>query len=368
MAVDDDGNVYLTLMNQDKVQVYTESGRLFREWGKRGAGDGEFRQPGGMVLAPGGTVYVADQGNHRIQMCDTEGKFRGKWGEHGSGPGQFGGNETKGSRFGGPHFLARDSLGRIYTTEGTLGRVQQFSAVGKPLHAWGDKGSEPGEFGALKTGFSKNTFGPIGVFVDRRDRVWVSSLNDRVQAFTTDGKFLFGLGGTGHGPGQFARPHGMAVDSKGHLYVADAGNQRVQKFGIPDPGEHRPGEIPLGDREGTSFEECCIRKAGGAWGEAALGHGLADTRFCRTSELKITIGHRFLSARSPKARTEADPEFVGSLTDSSQCADRWEWNQRSRASVRRHRSRLILGFFGRSDRSAGEQLSSAGAAAPRALN
>ena len=111
MAVDDDGNVYLSLMNQDKVQVYDESGKLLREWGKRGAGDGEFRQPGGIVLAPGGTVYVADQGNHRVQMFDTEGKFRGKWGEHGSGPGQFGGNEPKGSRFGGPHFLARDSQG-----------------------------------------------------------------------------------------------------------------------------------------------------------------------------------------------------------------------------------------------------------------
>ena len=150
--------------------------------GETRRGDGEFRQPGGIVLAPGGIVYVADQGNHRIQMFDTEGKFRGKWGEHGSGPGQFGGNEPKGSRFGGPHFLARDSRGRIYTTEGTLGRVQQFSAEGKPLHAWGDKGNQPGGFGALKTGFSKQTFGPIGVFVDGKDRVWVSSLNDRVQA------------------------------------------------------------------------------------------------------------------------------------------------------------------------------------------
>jgi hypothetical protein len=65
--------------------------------------------------------------------------------------------------------------------------------------------------------------------------VWVSSLNDRVQAFTTDGTFLFGLGGTGNDSGQFARPHGMAVDSMGHLYVADAGNQRIQKFEIPDP-------------------------------------------------------------------------------------------------------------------------------------
>lgn len=235
MAVDRDGNAYLALMNQDKVQVYDESGKLLREWGKRGAGDGELRQPGGIVLAPGGTVYVADQGNHRVQVFETDGRFRAHWGEHGSGPGQFGGNETKGSRFGGPHFLARDSKGRLYTTEGTMGRVQQFSAEGKPLRVWGDKGDQPGGFGSLKTGFSKATFGPIGVFVDGKDRVWVSSLNDRVQAFTTRGGFLLGLGGTGDTPGRFARPHGMAVDSKGHLYVADAGNQRIQKFEIHGP-------------------------------------------------------------------------------------------------------------------------------------
>jgi DNA-binding beta-propeller fold protein YncE len=184
IAVDEDGLLYLSFMLQDRVAIYTEAGQLVRQWGKHGAGDGEFHQPGGIVLAPGGTVYVADQCNHRIQMFNTEGRSRGKWGEHGSGPGQFGGNEPAGSRFGGPHFLARDSKGRIYTTEGTLGRVQQFTAEGKPVHAWGDKGSEPGGFGALKTGFSKNTFGPIGVFVDKQDHVWVSSLNDRVQGFT----------------------------------------------------------------------------------------------------------------------------------------------------------------------------------------
>jgi sugar lactone lactonase YvrE len=235
IAAGEDGLLYLSFMLQDRVAVYTEAGRLVRQWGKHGKGDGEFHQPGGIVLAPGGTAYVADQCNHRIQMFDTEGRFRGKWGGHGSGPGRFGGNEPAGSRFGGPHFLARDSGGRIYTTEGTLGRVQQFTAEGKLLRVWGDKGSQPGGFGALRTGFSKGTFGPIGVFVDGRDRVWVSSLNDRVQGFTAEGGLLFRLGGTGDGPGQFARPHGMAVDSKGCLYVADAGNQRVQKFEVPDP-------------------------------------------------------------------------------------------------------------------------------------
>jgi len=70
---------------------------------------------------------------------------------------------------------------------------------------------------------------------DKHDRIWVSSLNDRVQVFRAEGKFLFGIGDTGDEPGHFHKPHGMAVDSKGYLYVADAGNQRIQKFEVPAP-------------------------------------------------------------------------------------------------------------------------------------
>lgn len=211
IAVDDKGLLYLSFMVQDRVGVYTETGQLVREWGKRGKGDGEFHWPGGIVLGADGTVYVADQCNHRVQKFTSEGKFLGQWGEHGCEPGQFGGNEHAGSRFGGPHFLALDGKGRVYTTEGTLGRVQQFSADGKPLLAWGDKGEQPGGFGALKAGYAPNTLGPICIWVDKHDRVWVSSLNDRVQAFTTKGLFLFRASGAramnpGNSPGRTAWP------------------------------------------------------------------------------------------------------------------------------------------------------------------
>ena len=233
IAVDSNGLIYLTFMQQHRVGVYTDDGKLVREWGKRGTGDGEFNQPGGIVLTSGGVVYVADQCNHRIQKFTKDGKFLGKWGEHGEKPGQFGGPDSPGSRFAGPHFLALDRKGRIYTTEGVYGRVQQFFADGKPLSAWGDKGTQPGGFGGLQTGYSKGSFGPIAIFADRRDRIWVSSLNDRIQAFTPEGTFLFGIGGTGKEPGQFARPHGIAMDSKGNLYVCDAGNERIQKFAVP---------------------------------------------------------------------------------------------------------------------------------------
>lgn len=233
IAIDAAGLVYVSFMVQDCIRVYTAEGVLVRQWNKRGAGDGELFGPGGLALDRAGNLYVADQRNHRIQKFTPEGKFLAKWGEHGSLPGQYDGIEPKGSRFGGPHFVALDSRGRIYTTEGALARVQQFSPEGRPLLAWGDHGDGPGGFGAYRFSSLKNSFGPIGVMVDAHDRVWVSSLNDRVQCFTPEGKLLMGITARGPAPGQLARPHGMAIDSHGYLYVADAGNQRIQKFAIP---------------------------------------------------------------------------------------------------------------------------------------
>lgn len=226
IAVDAKGLIYLGFMNQHAVRVYAADGTLAREWGKKGKGDGEFNQAGGIVIAPDGTVLVADQGNHRVQAFKPDGTYVSQWGGHGTDAGRFGGTEPAGSRFAGPHFLALDAKGRVYTTEGVAGRVQALSLEGRPLLSWGSKGTEPGAFGALKTPYAA-TLGPIAVFADPKGRVWVSSLNDRVQAFDAEGNFLFAL------PGPFSRPHGMATDSRGLLYVADSGAQRIRKFRVP---------------------------------------------------------------------------------------------------------------------------------------
>lgn len=250
IAVDREGHVYVSIMGEHKVRVYSADGKLIRQWGKKGKAAGEFKEPGGIALGRDESVYVADQGNHRVQKFTPEGTFLAEWGEHGSKPGQFGGEEPAGSRFAGPHFLAIDSHGNVYTTEGVLGRVQKFTAEGKFLLAWGDKGDQPGGFGSLKNPYSSNTFGPIGICTDRQDRVWVSSLNNRVQLYSPEGKYLTGLGGRavplldGEGkylapkgneePGQFLMPHAMVVDSRGCLYVVDANHNRIQKFRIGD--------------------------------------------------------------------------------------------------------------------------------------
>jgi DNA-binding beta-propeller fold protein YncE len=54
--------------------------------------------------------------------------------------------------------------------------------------------------------------------------------NSRIQGFTSDGTFLTKWGGYGEGDGEFRAPVGVATDVRGHFYVADTGNSRVQVF------------------------------------------------------------------------------------------------------------------------------------------
>lgn len=240
IAVDRSGEVYVSHFNldrsrqtqkQDRVTVYDGAGRFLREWGKTGTGDGEFEAPGGIAIAPDGEVYVTDQINHRMQVFTRDGKFLRKWGRHGSEPSRFGGKVPAGSRWGGPHFLSFDHAGNVYTTEGADYRVQKFTRNGDFLLTWGDDRDRPGSFGRKLAPVQAGINGPIGIGVDHQDRVWVAAVGGLVQQFSADGKFLRAVGQTqGTGPGQFQAPHGVAVDSRGNLYVVDTYNHRVQEF------------------------------------------------------------------------------------------------------------------------------------------
>ncbi len=232
LAVDSDGTVFVAHWNSNKVAAYSPAGKLLREWGTKGPGDGEFQLPGSIALGPDGLLYVPDQGNSRIKKFTREGRFVGKFGERGKEPGQFGGDQPVGGRFAGPQFVAFDRRGNVYTTDAALDRVQKFTAEGKLLDVWGSESAEAGGFGpppANKDG-SPGFGGPIGICVDRKDRVWVSATNSRVQQYSNQGKFLRGIGGPGSEPGRFHTPHAVALDSRGCLYVSDTMNSRIQKF------------------------------------------------------------------------------------------------------------------------------------------
>ncbi len=55
-------------------------------------------------------------------------------------------------------------------------------------------------------------------------------LNARIEIFDADGNFIRAFGKRGDGPGHFAQPKGIAIDCDGHIWVADAMQNRVQVY------------------------------------------------------------------------------------------------------------------------------------------
>ena len=72
---------------------------------------------------------------------------------------------------------------------------------------------------------------PSGLAVDREGNLYVAdTLNNRIEIFDGDGKFVTTFGKSGDGPGYFARPKGVAIDSDNHIWVVDGMQDRVQVF------------------------------------------------------------------------------------------------------------------------------------------
>ena len=88
------------------------------------------------------------------------------------------------------------------------------------LLSWGSPGTGAGQFDQ-----------PFALAVDGAGFVYVADKgNNRIQKFTGNGAFVTMWGTPGSGQGQFQSPFGVAVDTPGNVYVSDSGNYRVQKF------------------------------------------------------------------------------------------------------------------------------------------
>jgi DNA-binding beta-propeller fold protein YncE len=98
----------------------------------------------------------------------------------------------------------------------------------------GGEGGRGGGRGAPGAGINGDSFNrPSDVTWDRAGNVYVADgfgPNSRIAKFTKEGNFVKSWGQTGSAQGQFNQIRGLAVDASGNLYVADAGNKRIQVF------------------------------------------------------------------------------------------------------------------------------------------
>jgi len=119
VAVDKDGNLFVSDTLNDRVEVFDADGKFIRTFGKPGDGPGYFARPKGIAIDGDGHVWVADAVQDRVQVFTPEGQLLIWMGGHGAYPGQF-------SALAG---LAIDKNNRVFTSEQYAGRVQMFRYV-----------------------------------------------------------------------------------------------------------------------------------------------------------------------------------------------------------------------------------------------
>ena len=184
--------------NLDPVLHFDTNGNLLKSFGS-----GMFVAPHGIYVDKDDNIWVTDYQDNAPVPAGGRGRGRGRGEAREAPTGPIGPRPgaTKGSQ------------------------VYKFSSSGKLLMTLGTPGgaAEPGYF-----------FAPNAVIVAPNGDIFVAeghgAGNNRILKFTKDGKLIKTWGKMGAGPGEFNQPHALAFDSKGRLFVADRGNNRLQIF------------------------------------------------------------------------------------------------------------------------------------------
>jgi len=222
-----------------RVLKFTRDGRFLLQIGGEGTGGGSndtvsFGRPAqAWVDHESSEVFVADgELNRRVIVFDTEtGVYKRHWGGHGEEPddsapwgvtpdgwpsGQFGP--------GGVHGLAISRDKKVYVTDRNNNRIQVFRTDGTFLEEVLVAPWTRGVGSAFAFAFSPDP--------DQRFLYMADGTNQRVWILSRDQlEVLAWFGHPGRNVGQFLRAHDIAVDSGGHLFVAEANEgRRIQRF------------------------------------------------------------------------------------------------------------------------------------------
>jgi len=220
-AIGPDDMLYLTDDHGHAVRKCSPDGRVLLTIGTPKvpapafSGD-PFNRCTHTALSPQGEIYVSDgYQNARVHKYSPDGKLLLSWGEPGTDPGQF--NLV--------HNIACDDEGWVYVADRENHRVQVFDGNGKYQAQWGNLARPCGLY--VARGSHPLAFiGELGPETAATLTRGVPNLGPRVSIVSDQGEVLAHLGTqpVGEGAGQFIAPHGIAVDSRGDIYVAEVSN------------------------------------------------------------------------------------------------------------------------------------------------
>jgi 6-bladed beta-propeller/Bacterial Ig domain len=267
VAVDPQGNVWGADSWNNRFQKFGPDGTPLGAWGRRNShAPYGLDYPRGIGVDPvNGDVWVADTRDHILRTYDSSGNYLMTLGtgNDSTSTGSFrwpmdvefidqGGTEyawvadytscllkkvdaTTGAEVRSisvcNNGLTVDVPGnRIYVVSWKFKRVYVYDLNGASIASWGSTGTGTCQFS-----------NPWDIDLVNGVLYVTDAQNARVEAFTTAGVCLGQWGTVGVGPYQLRSPSGITHDAQGNIYVADAGNDRIQEFSfsvaVPSGGD-----------------------------------------------------------------------------------------------------------------------------------
>jgi DNA-binding beta-propeller fold protein YncE len=233
IAVDPGGTIYVNEENgpvrritSDMVYSVRPSNEHFKEWGLLD----------GLALAPDGTIYTADAGHrnclYRIQpgvSHSTIGLPKSTFtslAPHADGLADQ-------ALFWSPSGLAVDQAGSLYISDDHNQRIRKLSADGRrvtTVAGCGERGHVDGPPDKARFNF------PKGLAVDSRGRLYIADIdNHLIRRIETDGTVVTiagcGKAGLQDGPALsacFNKPRDLAIGPDGTIYVVEEANHSVR--------------------------------------------------------------------------------------------------------------------------------------------
>jgi DNA-binding beta-propeller fold protein YncE len=221
------------------VVIFDRDGKFVGSWG-----EGLFRFPHAIRIVPENghdVAWVCDEHLQQFYKFTTDGKLlqtigeRGHRSDTGVPSDDFASSAwQKVTHGGGPFNLPTDIAfapdGAMFMTDGYgNARVHKFSADAQYLFSWGEPGTAPGQFNL-----------PHGVWIDRRGRVLVADReNDRVQVFDQDGKLL------NVWPTELIGPAFFYVDAEDIVYIPEHNGGMISILTLDGERLARWGDGPV---------------------------------------------------------------------------------------------------------------------------